>query len=153
MSEKARKWAAGLSISTAALLGIAAHEGYVGKAYRDVTGIPTIGYGETKGVKMGDTTTPERAFKRLQESADEHAQRMVRCIRVPITQGEYDAYLDFTYNVGSGAFCTSTLNKKLNAGDYEGACKELLKWTKAGGKELPGLVKRRQAEYKTCIGE
>jgi len=153
MSDKGRKWAAGLTISAAALLGIAAHEGYRSEAYKDVTGIPTIGYGETKGVKMSDTTTPERAFKRLSESADEHAQRMVRCIRVPINQGEYDAYLDFTYNVGSGAFCTSTLNKKLNAGDYEGACKELLKWTKAGGKELPGLVKRRQAEYKTCIGE
>lgn len=153
MSDKTRKWAAGLTISAAALLGIAAHEGYRSEAYRDVTGIPTIGYGETKGVKMGDTTTPERAFKRLSESADEHAQRMVRCIRVPITQGEYDAYLDFSYNVGTGAFCSSTLNKKLNAGNYEGACKELLKWTKAGGKELPGLVKRRQAEYKTCIGE
>ena len=75
---------------------------------------------------------------------------MVKCIHVPVTQGEYDAYLDFTYNVGTFAFCTSTLNKKLNAMDYEGACKELLNWTKAGGKVLPGLVKRRQDEYKQC---
>jgi lysozyme len=50
------------------------------------------------------------------------------------------------------AFCHSTLNKKLNSGDYDGACKELLKWDKAGGKVLPGLVKRRQEEYAQCSG-
>lgn len=152
MSDKARKWAAGMSISAAALLGIAAHEGFRGTAYKDVTGVPTIGYGETHGVHMGETITKDRAFKQLSESADIHAKQMVRCIHVPISQGEYDAYIDFTYNVGSGAFCTSTLNKKLNSGDYEGACKELLKWTKAGGKDQPGLVKRRHDEYNTCIG-
>jgi lysozyme len=69
---------------------------------------------------------------------------------VPISQNEYDAYLDFTYNVGIGNFCHSTLNKKLNAGDYIGACKELLKWDKVNGKALPGLTKRRQEEYEKC---
>lgn len=75
---------------------------------------------------------------------------MAACIKVPVSQNEYDAYLDFTYNVGVGAFCKSTLNKKLNAGDYEGACKELLKWDKADGVVQPGLTKRRKEEYEKC---
>ncbi|CAB4147770.1 COG3772 Phage-related lysozyme (muraminidase) [uncultured Caudovirales phage] len=152
MNDRARQVAAALTISSAAIAGIAFFEGYRAMAYRDVGGIPTIGYGETKGVKMGDTTTPERALVRLQESANEHVKGMVKCIKVPITQGELDAYASFTYNVGVGAFCSSTLNKKLNSSDYAGACKELLKWTMAGGKVFPGLIKRRQEEYVRCIG-
>lgn len=152
MTNKKRVAAASLAISVAALSSIALHEGFRSKAYLDPVGIPTIGYGETKGVKMGDTITQRKALERLKLSANEHGQGMARCIRVPLSQGEYDAYLSFTYNVGVGAFCRSTLNKKLNSGDYQGACKELLRWTKAGGKELPGLVKRRQEEFKQCIG-
>lgn len=153
MNEKTRKLATTLTISAAAITSVAFFEGFRSQAYRDVTGVPTIGYGETKGVKMGDTITPERALLQLQESAAEHAKAMAKCIKVPITQGEFDAYSSFTYNVGVGAFCRSTLNKKLNSGDYAGACKELLKWTQAGGKVYPGLVKRRQEEYVRCIGE
>ena len=101
---------------------------------------------------MGDKTDPVRALQVLQNSLDSHAKGMVACIHVPISQGEYDAYLDFTYNVGVSAFCHSTLNKKLNSGDYDGACKGLLAWNQAGGKVLPGLVKRRQEEYAQCLG-
>lgn len=150
-NRKKRVAAATLVASSVALASIALHEGYREKAYRDPVGIPTIGYGETKGVKMGDTTTPKKAMEQLKISADEHGQGLARCIRVPISQNEYDSYLSFTYNVGVGSFCKSTLVKKLNAGDYEGACSELLKWTKAGGRVLPGLVKRRQEEYKLCM--
>lgn len=149
---KNRQAVAALIISASTLVGIAVHEGYVGKTYLDAVGVPTIGFGETKGVKPGQTTTPERALVQLLKSADEHAKGMAACIKVPLHQYEYDAYLSFTYNVGVGAFCRSTLNKKLNAGDYEGACAELLKWDKAGGKVLPGLTKRRQEEFKTCSG-
>jgi lysozyme len=152
MKEKIRRNAAILTISGLALLGIATHEGYREKAYRDVTGVPTVGYGETKGITMNSTMTRLEAFQRLAISADEHAEGMVRCIKVPISQGEFDAYLSFTYNVGVGAFCRSTLVKKLNNMDYDGACKELLRWTQAGGKVYPGLVRRRQEEYNTCIG-
>lgn len=152
MNEKIRRNAAIMSISTLALIGIASHEGFRERAYRDVTGVPTVGYGETKGVTMDSTTTRLEALMRLEISAGEHAKEMVKCIKVPISQGEYNAYVSFTYNVGAGAFCRSTLVKKLNNLDYDGACKELLKWTQAGGKVYPGLVKRRQDEYKTCIG-
>lgn len=150
MKDTSRRAVATLSITTAALVGIASFEGYRSEAYLDVNNIPTIGYGQTKGVKLGDTTTPLRASIQLQEDVDEHIKGMVRCIKVPVSQGEFDAFTSFTYNVGVGSFCRSTLAKKLNAGDYDGACKELLKWTKAGGKVYPGLVKRRQEEYKRC---
>lgn len=151
-SNKKRVAAATLVASSIALASIALHEGYREKAYRDPVGIPTIGYGETKGVKMGDVTNPKEALERLRTSADEHGRGMAACIKVPVSQNEYDAYLGFTYNVGVTAFCKSTLNKKLNSGDYEGACKELLKWDRAGGRVLPGLTKRRQEEYKQCMG-
>ena len=84
------------------------------------------------------------------------------CVTVPLAQHEYDALVSFSYNVGSGAFCKSTLVRKLNAGDYHGACAELLRWTRFQGKDCAepaharlcgGLAKRRQAEYRQCIGE
>lgn len=140
-----------LMVSAAALVSIANFEGYEGKAYKDAVGIPTIGFGETKGVQMGQTTTPERALIRLLASADEHAKGMSRCIFVPLKQTEFDAYLSLTYNIGVGAFCKSTLVKKLNKEDYQGACQEILKWDKAGGKALAGLTKRRQEEYQKCL--
>lgn len=152
MIQRPRTAVASLVISASLLIGIAAHEGYVGNTYLDAVGIPTIGFGETKGVKPNQKTDPVRALIQLDKSINEHAAGMSECIKVPISQQEYDAYISFTYNVGVRAFCTSTLNKKLNAMDYAGACKELLKWDKAGGKVLPGLTKRRQEEYKTCIG-
>lgn len=149
---KVRVAAAGLAISGAALVGIAMHEGYVPHAYKDPVGIWTIGFGETAGVKPGQTTTPIRAMVQLLDSANAIAKGMVACIHVPIAQHEFDAYLSFSYNVGAGAFCRSTLAKKLNEGKYEEACAELKKWVYAGGKVLPGLVNRREQEYKKCMG-
>jgi lysozyme len=150
MDDPTRKAAAGIVASAAVLVGVAVHEGYMSTAYPDVGGVWTVGFGQADGVKKGDTTDPVRALVKLEKSLDEHAKGMVQCIKVPISQGEYDAYLDFSYNVGVSAFCHSTLNKKLNSGDYDGACKELLKWTTAGGKVEPGLLKRRQEEYEQC---
>ena len=142
--------AATLCASAAFIVALAVNEGYSGTAYKDVAGVATIGYGQADGTKMGDKTDPVRALKQLDKSVDEHARGMVACINVPISQGEYDAYLDFSYNVGVSAFCNSTLNKKLNSGDYAGACKELLKWNKADGFISKGLTTRRQQEYQKC---
>lgn len=150
---KTRITVAALAVSAAALVGIATHEGYRGEAYRDAAGIPTIGYGETAGVKMGDKITPERALVQLLESTEKHADAIRQCIRVPLYQNEFDAYISLAYNIGTGAFCKSTLVKKLNARDYAGACEEIRRWNKAGGKVLAGLVKRREAEYRMCKGE
>jgi len=149
---KIRTSIAALVISASALVGIAVNEGYVGQTYNDVVGVPTIGFGETQGVKPGQTTTPPKALKQLLSSADKSASGIKQCITVPISQGEYDAYLSLSYNIGVGAFCGSGLVKKLNAQDYAGACQEILKWNRAGGAVQPGLTKRRYEEFNTCIG-
>ncbi|EEO27710.2 lysozyme [Oxalobacter paraformigenes] len=142
-----------LGISATVLVSIALHEGYRDKAYKDAVGIPTIGYGETAGVKMGDRTTPERALVTLLSSANRHADAIRPCIHVPLHQHEFDAYVSLAYNIGAGNFCRSTLVKKLNAKDYAGACEEIRRWNKAGGKVLAGLTKRREKEYRLCKGE
>jgi lysozyme len=144
---------AALGLSAAALVGIAVHEGYRGEAYEPVKGdVPTIGFGTTEGVEMGDRITPERALVRLLKDANKFEKAVKRCAPVPMYQYEFDAYVSLTYNIGEGAFCKSTLVKRLNAQDYKGACQEILKWDKFKGKLLLGLTKRRQEEYQKCLG-
>ena len=144
---------AAISLSASVLVGLAVHEGYKGDAYIPIPGdVATIGFGSTAGVKLGQKTTPERALIRLLEDADRHAQGVRSCVKVPLYQHEFDAYVSLTYNIGTGAFCKSTLVRKLNAGDYTGACTEILRWNRAGGKVITGLTNRRQDEYRKCLG-
>jgi lysozyme len=75
-----------------------------------------------------------------------------RCVTAPLHQYEYDAFVSLSYNIGASAFCGSTLVKKLNSGDYAGACAEILRWDKFQGKPLRGLTLRRQSEYELCTG-
>lgn len=140
------------AVSAVAVSAICGFEGYREYAYKDVAGVPTIGYGTTKGVKMGDKTTRHEAKAFLVRDASAMAKQMQTLIKVPLYQHEWDAYLSFTYNVGIGNFRSSTLLKKLNAGDYSGACAQLKRWVYAGGKKVKGLVNRREAEYRMCIG-
>ena len=158
-----RRTLAALSLSAAALVGIVLHEGYSDRAIIPVPGdVPTIGFGTTSGVKLGDTITPPQALARALVDVQQFEGAIKTCVTVPLTQNEYDAYVSFAYNVGSRAFCQSTLVKKLNLGDFKGACDELLRWRYFQGKDcaLPenrrlcgGLVKRREAEYRKCLGE
>jgi lysozyme len=145
---------AALTLSASALVGIATWEGFKPKAYIPIPGdVPTIGFGTTKNVKMGDTIDPVSALQRKIEDIAKFEGALKQCVTVPLHQHEYDAYLSLAYNIGPSAFCKSTLVRKLNAGDYEGACKEILRWDRAGGKVVQGLTKRRQAEYKQCTGK
>ena len=144
---------AGLSISAALLVAIAGHEGFRDKAYLPTPNdVPTIGFGTTQNVKLGDTVTVQRALISLLADTDKFAKAVQRCAPVPMYQHEFDSFVSLTYNIGENAFCRSTLARKLNALDYEGACREILRWNKQAGRVLPGLVKRRQAEYRQCIG-
>lgn len=144
---------AALSLSAAALVGIVTHEGYSDKAYTPVPGdVQTIGFGTTEGVKPGDTITPTKALARALTDIGKFEGAIKKCVKVPLHQHEYDAYLSIAYNIGSGAFCGSTLVRKLNAGDYAGACTEILKWDRFQGKPLRGLTLRRQDEYRKCTG-
>lgn len=150
-----------LTISALSIAGIAVYEGYRARAYDDGAGVSTVGFGITtredgSPVKPGDTITPERAVVRLAQEVDRTQRELRACIGdVPLYQHEWDAYVSWAYNVGTGAACRSTLVKMLrqHPPDYAGACRELLRWTKAGGRELPGLAKRRQSEYRMCVGE
>lgn len=146
--------ATALTVSALALGGIALHEGYRGEAYSDAAGLATIGYGATAGVQPGDRTDPVRAVLRLAADADRAARQIAQCIGpVPLYQHEFDAYVSLAYNIGSGAFCRSTLVERLQQTppDYAGACREILRWVYAGGRRLAGLERRRRAEYQQCI--
>lgn len=144
---------AAISLSATALVAIVLHEGYKDNAYIPLAGdIPTIGFGTTSGVKLGDRTTPEKALQMAIRDVQSYEGAVKSCVKVPLSQNEYDAFISLSYNIGTGAFCKSTLVKKLNAGDYEGACKQILLWDKFNGKPLSGLTKRRQEEYKKCLG-
>lgn len=148
---------ASLSLAASALVSIALHEGFSTTAIIPVPGdVPTYGFGTTKHkdgtpVKFGEYITPDRALVRLLEDTNKFEQAVKRCADVPMHMYEYSAYVSLTYNIGEGAFCKSTLVKKLKQYDYEGACKEILKWDKFKGNTLPGLTKRRQEEYRMCI--
>lgn len=133
---------------------VARWEGFSPRAYRDAVGIPTIGYGSIRysdmpgspSVRMGDTITEERAEALLLKDLHEFWERVAGEIRVPLKQNQVDALSSFIYNVGTGAFLRSTLLRKLNAGDYQGASAQFPRWNRAGGRVLRGLSNRRKAE-------
>lgn len=126
-------------------------EGLRLEAYRDSVGIPTIGYGHTHGVKMGDVITGAQADAFLREDLQVAELTINTNVKVKLTQGQFDALASFVFNLGSGNFVKSTLLKKLNTGVYAGAADEFGKWVNAGGKKLPGLVKRRAAEREVFL--
>ena len=152
MSNVTRYAVAGLSLTATGLVAVANFEGFRGEAYIPVPGdVPTIGFGSTKGVELGDTITVPEALNRLNEDVRATESAVKSCVLVPLSSIEFDVYVGFAYNVGSKAFCSSTLVKKLNAGDYAGACAELNRWVYVDGKMVPGLVNRRGNEYERCM--
>jgi lysozyme len=154
MGDIQRSVLASLTLSAAALVGLVAHEGYTSKAVIPIPGdVPTVGFGTTEGVKMGDSTTPVKALARAYSDITKFEGAVKKCVTVPLHQYEYDAYISLAYNIGTGNFCSSTLVKKLNAQDYEGACREVPRWDRAKGRVVKGLTQRREMEYKKCIGQ
>jgi len=145
---------AALALSASTLVGLAVHEGYRDAAYIPVPGDrPTLGFGDAQGVKLGDRTDPVRALIRLNAQAEVFQREMRACIGdVPLHPHEWDSYVSLTFNIGSGAFCRSTLVQNLRAGDYRAACDQILRWDRFKGRPLAGLTKRRVAEHAQCIG-
>ncbi|MFX5307886.1 lysozyme [Acinetobacter baumannii] len=120
-------------------------------AYDDGVGVWTIGTGTTvypNGVKVkkGDACTAEQAKTYFKHDLAKFEKAVNESVIVPLSQNQFDALVSLTYNIGSGAFNNSTLLKKLNKGDYQGAADQFLVWNKAGGKVMKGLVRRREAE-------
>ena len=126
---------------------IISFEGIRLQAYKCPAGVWTIGVGSTQPpVSPGEEITKKEAMDRFDRDLVKFEKAVDRLVTVPLTQNQFDALVSFTFNVGEGALAKSTLLKKLNAGNYDAVPAELMKWTRGGGKELPGLVRRRRAE-------
>lgn len=150
---------AGAAITALLVATVGAYEGLRLNTYKDAVGVPTICYGETEGVVMGQSKTKAECDDMLVKSLQKHEGDMRRCLDDPdgLPEKTYAAFVSFTYNVGSGNFCSSTLRRKANAGDLVGACNELTKWVYATDRrtgeriKLRGLVKRREGERALCL--
>ena len=141
-----------LGAATVALLLplVTQFEGYSSTVYRDPIGRLAVCWGhDDQSMNYGQRYTREQCANLLYADLLKHASAL-DCITRPMTDGQRAAFLSFAYNVGTGAFCKSTLARKANAGDMDGACAELSRWTRAGGVVWPGLVKRRALERKVC---
>lgn len=149
-----------MTASAVMIFGIANYEGFSSTAYKPLAeDVPTIGYGSTtkpdgSPVRMTDKPiTRTEAMQWLKSDVkNKYESGVKRCVKVPLYQHEYDAYVSLTYNIGVGAFCGSTLVRKLNQRDYAGACAQILRWDRFKGRQLRGLTNRRRAEYKMCMG-
>lgn len=151
-SSRALKATVGASCAALLLTCVPKFEGVILRGYRDPIGIVTACAGHTATAVLGRPYTPAECTKLLEADLISHADGVNACVRVPLTTGQRAAFISFGFNVGVGNFCRSTMARKANAGDYRGACAELSKWTYAGGRQLPGLVKRRAAERAMCEG-
>lgn len=149
-----KRIAAGIAAALAIAAPLVQHfEGTVYKTYRDPIGIKTACTGHVDAtLQMGEAFTPEQCSEMLSADLSSTARGVQDCIKVAVSDTELAAYTSFAFNVGVGAFCSSTASRKLNAGDHRGACAELTRWTQAGGQTLPGLVRRRAAERALCEG-
>lgn len=138
-----------VAMSTAVAF-IGGWEGLRTEAYRDVIGVWTICYGETKGVKAGDRYTAAECDQKLAQEIRAYEAALDKCLTADVPVGMKIALVSWTYNVGPGAACRSTLVRKANAGDLAGACNELPRWNRAGGRVWQGLINRRGAERAMC---
>ena len=134
-----------------AIATVGAFEGVRQVAYRDIVGVPTVCFGETRGVKMGDKYKMAECKKMLGDALIEFSAGIDSCLRVPTPDLTYVAIVSWAYNVGLGAACGSTLIRLANAGDLLGACNQLPRWNRAGGKKVRGLTRRRAEEQKMCL--
>lgn len=125
---------------------IEGNEGLRLQAYKDVAGIWTDGYGNTHNVIPGSTITQAKAESDLLTNIAGSEYVVNTVVKVVLTQNQFDALVDFVFNLGSGNFQSSTLLRKLNAGDFSGAALEFPKWNHAGGVVVAGLTTRRLAE-------
>jgi len=142
-------WAGSMLPSTQGLQAIKQHEGVRTAAYLDAVKVPTICYGSTLNVYIGQRASLAQCESRLTQDATYAGRGVSKGVQVKLSQGQYDSLVSFVFNLGETQFYKSTLLRKINAGDCFGAAKEFDRWVYAKGKRLPGLVKRRAAERST----
>ena len=138
-----------MKLSGAGLELLKRSEGFRGQTYKDVNGFPTIGYGHRllHPESFPDGISESQAAEILVSDVREAEQAVERLVKVPLAQGQFDALVDFCFNLGAGRLASSTLLRALNGGRYEAAAEQLLRWDIAGGKENSGLKARRKAEF------
>lgn len=142
----------GASVGILTASFIRAWEGESRTAYLDIVGVPTVCVGHTgPDIQPNRLYTESECEQLLMRDLQMHVGVMLRYITVPLSEGETTAYSSLVFNIGVGAFVSSTLLKLLNSGQRLDACKQLLRWVRAGGKVVRGLQNRRRAEYKLCI--
>ena len=141
------------AVGVAAIALVAGWEGLRTRAYLDAVKVPTVCFGETRGVKLGDSYTAQQCKTMLGNRLVEFEMGMRKCLRNPdtIPDGPYIAALSLSYNIGTGAFCRSSVRKHLDAGQIRQACDAFRNFTRAGGMRLQGLVNRREAERAICL--
>lgn len=127
-------------------------EGTEYRTYKDLGGVLTYCTGATEDAIWGKTYTPAECKAQLDRDLARHAEGVMACIRVPLTDGQKIAFVDAAYNIGVSAFCGSSMARKANAGDMAGACAALSLWDKVNGKPVRGLTLRRAQERAICEG-
>ena len=140
-----------MSVSNKGVDLICEFEGKRLSAYDDGVGVWTIGFGTIKypngvRVKKGDTCTLDQAKEYMRHDLIEFEHTVNSSVKVPLNQNQFDALVSLAYNIGSNAFKSSTLVKKLNTGDYQGAADQFNVWVNAGGKRMQGFVNPREKE-------
>ena len=179
LTRKFFSWGLASTLAVCAGYVVAPFEGMSNQAYKDIVGVPTICFGQTNGVRMGDYRTTEQCESDLAKELAVYNKNMKKHVKVELLPYEEIAYTSFVWNLGETNFKNSTLLKKLNAGDKRGACNELLSWNKVtvtssvevnayrvrgetctlkkDGKNysctLKGLTNRRLYEQKVCLGK
>lgn len=141
-----RRAAAVLVLSGAGVVALQHDEGVVKQVYLDPVAIPTVCTGHVTTEKVGTVKTDAECAQLLQQDTGIAQRAVQRLVRVPVSQGQFDALVSFTFNVGGGNLASSTLLKDINLGMCHEAAAEFLKWNKAKGRVLPGLVSRRERE-------
>ncbi len=138
-----------MQLSAAGLELLKRSEGFRSHTYNDVNGFPTIGYGHRllDHESFPDGIGEPQAAGMLAVDVRSAEQAVTRLVKVPLSQGQFDALVDFCFNLGVGRLASSTLLKALNRGRYADAAEQLLHWDIAGGQENAGLKARREAEY------
>ena len=135
-----------MKLSKSGLDIIKSFEGLRLEAYLDGGGVPTIGYGTTKGAHMGQTCTMAQAEAWLLDDMASACDAVTRALKVPVNQNQFDAMVCLAYNIGNQAFRDSTLLRLFNAGDVDGAANQFPRWNKDNGNVIAGLTRRRLAE-------
>lgn len=141
----------GVVAAAALLILVPAREGTITKTYRDSGSVLTYCTGATENAQWGKTYTPAECKAQLDRDLARHAEGVMACTHVPMTDGQKIAHVDAAFNIGVTAWCGSSMARKTNAGDALGGCNALLLWNKIGGREIRGLTLRRQAERDICV--